>query len=558
MAEQEATLAPPPVPTPRLEPTTTPPTTTTTTPTTTTTTTTIDLDLDAAPLDIALVHEKPPKPPTPHELPTRKLYVRTSSALTSTLGPLKHLTRQSNTLTLHDESLPLEAVAHALEWLALTDPLERAALDAAIPDWPAALGVLGAASWLGVPGLRQSCEARLRAELVLDNALLLASAAERCDALLLLSDCFYLLRAYFCSTDGERPALRAPGPPLVLLADAVEHGELRLEHDAWRPIQAESLCREAHLRMPQPHYTLCTLQRERCDGAPSVYRLLAEHDGRPMLVAQQRAPGEDFLIFAAEGLPGGGLPLGTPPAGARVRGGGDGGGGGGGWFGGGGGDDDEGSAAAAAAAAPQLLQGPSGRPLDEHSAQYRGCVSASWMGAQHRVYDSGLPPTAPPTFPWPGQRELAVVLYAPNMLRGTPHSLTVLVRDDGEPMEPGAADSLGGSALGGMGGMGAALLERYRAATGASQPEGVAVLRNSAPVWNDGMAAFTLPFYSRAQLPSKKNFHIVRPEQPDDIVLLFGKHSKAGQLTTFSLDFCRPLSCLAAFGIALTAFGDSE
>ena len=54
------------------------------------------------------------------------------------------------------------------------------------------------------------------------------------------------------------------------------------------------------------------------------------------------------------------------------------------------------------------------------------------------------------------------------------------------------------------------------------------------------------------------HFHIVRPEAPDDILLLFGKHSKAGNLTTFSLDFCQPLSCLAAFGIVLTTFGDSQ
>jgi hypothetical protein len=235
------------------------------------------------------------------------------------------------------------------------------------------------------------------------------------------------------------------------------------------------------------------------------------------------------------------------------------------------------------------------------------------MGSIHRVVDSGLPPTAPAhaaAFPWPAQRELAVVLYAPNVqryverqgwsafgqlalrrlqitpqaapssgqpqptsrtgrtgrqvpyrtcsntqvLRGTPHALTVLVRDDGEPMEQCAE-----------GGRGA--LERYRqisaGLSGAGEPgtggmEGGAVLRNSLPVWNEGIGAFTLPFYSRAQLPSKKNFHIVRPESPDDILLLFGKHSKAGNLTSFSLDFCRPLSVLAAFGIALTAFGDSD
>tara|TARA_B100000795_G_scaffold92702_1_gene67815 strand:+ start:170 stop:613 length:444 start_codon:yes stop_codon:yes gene_type:complete len=147
-------------------------------------------------------------------------------------------------------------------------------------------------------------------------------------------------------------------------------------------------------------------------------------------------------------------------------------------------------------------------------------------------------------------------LFLAKVLRGTPHALTVLVRDDGEPMEQCAE-----------GGRGA--LERYRqisaglSGTGAGEAgtggmEGVAVLRNSLPTWNEGMGAFTLPFYSRAQLPSKKNFHIVRPEAPDDILLLFGKHSKAGSLTSFSLDFCRPLSVLAAFGIALTAFGDSD
>ena len=98
----------------------------------------------------------------------------------------------------------------------------------------------------------------------------------------------------------------------------------------------------------------------------------------------------------------------------------------------------------------------------------------------HRVVDSGLPPSAPPhadAFPWPAQRELAVVLYTPNVLRGSPHALTVLVRDDGEPMEPCAE-----------GGMGA--LERYRqiaaglsarGETGAAGMEGVAVLRNSLP-----------------------------------------------------------------------------
>ena len=68
------------------------------------------------------------------------------------------------------------------------------------------------------------------------------------------------------------------------------------------------------------------------------------------------------------------------------------------------------------------------------------------------------------------------------------------------------------------------------------------------------LQAYTLPFYSRVKLPSKKNLHIVDPNTPDDIVLLFGKHSRDGGVTRFSLDFRPPLSCLTAFATALTTF----
>ena len=80
------------------------------------------------------------------------------------------------------------------------------------------------------------------------------------------------------------------------------------------------------------------------------------------------------------------------------------------------------------------------------------------------------------------------------------------------------------------------------------------------PDWDPKLEAYTLPFYQRVSLPSKKNVHIVRPEAPDDIVLLFGKRQKSedGTVTTFSLDFCRPMSTLTAFATALTSFFGSE
>ena len=57
-----------------------------------------------------------------------------------------------------------------------------------------------------------------------------------------------------------------------------------------------------------------------------------------------------------------------------------------------------------------------------------------------------------------------------------------------------------------------------------------------------------------AKLASKKNFHVVDPANPDDILLLLGKLKKEGDVTTFALDFCRPISALVAVGAALSAF----
>ena len=93
-----------------------------------------------------------------------------------------------------------------------------------------------------------------------------------------------------------------------------------------------------------------------------------------------------------------------------------------------------------------------------------------------------------------------------------------------------------------------------RARSGKS--EGLHTLQNIMPHWDAKLEAFTLPFYQRVVLPSKKNVHIVAPDNPDDIVLLFGKRTKSadGKVTQFSLDYCRPVSCLAAMGIALSSF----
>ena len=128
-----------------------------------------------------------------------------------------------------------------------------------------------------------------------------ASTGRRCDAaaaerLLLLAARLLLLGGRRRAFPRER-ALCSGGPAPVLLPDAVLQGALWIEHGARAPVHSACLCREAHLRVPQPHYTLCTL---RASGGPTALHLPAalEHDGRLMLVAQQPAPGEDFLLFS--------------------------------------------------------------------------------------------------------------------------------------------------------------------------------------------------------------------------------------------------------------------
>ena len=212
--------------------------------------------------------------------------------------------------------------------------------------------------------------------------------------------------------------------------------------------------------------------------------------------------------------------------------------------------------------------------LPEHSAAYRGCVSARWLGLQFSLFDGGLRPEHQAKgFPFVPREELASVTYASNLLKSRPHSLSVVLKDTnvGETSssaaeEPharpsatvGSSPSVEGSTLSAAaaalvaGGGSSSLYERSRS----GQVDGLHVLQNQMPQWDPKLEAYTLPFYQRVVLPSKKNVHVVQPDAPDTIVMLFGKRSKSrdGRLTTFSLDFCRPVSTLAAFGIALTSF----
>ena len=232
---------------------------------------------------------------------------------------------------------------------------------------------------------------------------------------------------------------------------------------------------------------MCLLERVRRDDAPTRFTLRTEHDGAALLVAEARDDVDGYVILAP--------------------------------------DEDGGGEA-------------SSEPLSAGSPLLRGLVTSTWMGARHAICDAGVPPDGPSDFPWPPQRELAIVRYAPNLLQGAPHALTLWVR------AVAAADD--GDAEGGGGRRAEVAEEAAAKAAAAATTSGSSSERLTE--WNEAMGSFTLPFYSRAKLASKKNFHVVDPANPDDILLLLGKLKKEGDVTTFALDFCRPISALVAFG----------
>ncbi|KAH0616345.1 hypothetical protein JD844_027384 [Phrynosoma platyrhinos] len=80
--------------------------------------------------------------------------------------------------------------------------------------------------------------------------------------------------------------------------------------------------------------------------------------------------------------------------------------------------------------------------------------------------------------------------------------------------------------------------------------ENLIELHNKAPVWNDDTQSYVLNFHGRVTQASVKNFQIVHENDPDYIVMQFGRVAE----DLFTLDFNYPLCALQAFAIGLSSF----
>ncbi|NXE50329.1 TULP3 protein, partial [Casuarius casuarius] len=160
------------------------------------------------------------------------------------------------------------------------------------------------------------------------------------------------------------------------------------------------------------------------------------------------------------------------------------------------------------------------------------------MGTKFTVFDNGANPDRA-NADWSNVRqELAAVVYETNVLgfKG-PRKMTVIIpgmNSDNErvPIRP-RNDNDG-------------LLMRWQNRS----MDNVIELHNKAPVWNDETQSYVLNFHGRVTHASVKNFQIVHGDDPDYIVMQFGRVAD----DAFTMDYNYPLCAVQAFAIALSSF----
>ncbi|XP_054424690.1 tubby-related protein 1 [Pteronotus mesoamericanus] len=178
--------------------------------------------------------------------------------------------------------------------------------------------------------------------------------------------------------------------------------------------------------------------------------------------------------------------------------------------------------------------------LSRGGENFVGKLRSNLLGNRFTVFDNGQNPHRGRSSADVGslRQELAAVIYETNVLgfRG-PRRMTVIIpgmNADNErvPIRPRNASD--------------GLLVRWQNKT----LESLVELHNKPPVWNEDSGSYTLNFQGRVTQASVKNFQIVHADDPDYIVLQFGRVAE----DTFTLDYRYPLCALQAFAIALSSF----
>ncbi|XP_015727222.1 tubby-related protein 3 [Coturnix japonica] len=178
--------------------------------------------------------------------------------------------------------------------------------------------------------------------------------------------------------------------------------------------------------------------------------------------------------------------------------------------------------------------------LSREGESFIGKLRSNLMGTKFTVYDHGVSPVKAQ-----GQvdkahtrQELAAIYYETNVLgfKG-PRKMSVIIpgmnmNHKRIPVQPRNENE--------------SLLSKWQT----KDLENLIELHNKAPVWNDDTQSYVLNFHGRVTQASVKNFQIVHDNDPDYIVMQFGRVAE----DVFTLDYNYPLCALQAFAIGLSSF----
>eukprot|EP00164_Ancoracysta_twista_P003917 GFYU01005253.1.p1 GENE.GFYU01005253.1~~GFYU01005253.1.p1 ORF type:complete len:415 (+),score=105.05 GFYU01005253.1:142-1245(+) len=181
--------------------------------------------------------------------------------------------------------------------------------------------------------------------------------------------------------------------------------------------------------------------------------------------------------------------------------------------------------------------------LSRSSGNFLGKLRSNFVGTEFTVFDKGanpakLDPMSMSVSSMTCRQELAFVRYQSNILgsRG-PRKMEAVIpnvkngaRCTFRPMNE--AETIGGRFKSGT--LGDAGLE----------------LHNKPPKWNEQLGAYVLNFNGRVTIASVKNFQLVSDDDPERVILQFGRVGKHN----FTMDYQYPMSPLQAFAICLSSF----
>ncbi|XP_065842906.1 tubby-related protein 3-like [Oscarella lobularis] len=178
--------------------------------------------------------------------------------------------------------------------------------------------------------------------------------------------------------------------------------------------------------------------------------------------------------------------------------------------------------------------------LARDGESFKGKLRSNFMGTQFTIYDSGVNPLKGEALPDGSnvREELAAVTYETNVfgIKG-PRKMCVIIPAMGIDrnrlsVRPKKAEET--------------LLERWKR----NDMQNLLCLHNKAPQWNEDTQSYVLNFHGRVTKASVKNFQIIHAEDPDYIVMQFGRVSE----DVFTMDFNYPVSAVQAFAITLSSF----